>query len=117
MKIFNITIIPLASALVLGGAFLVTKDYVVIGAETHDFNYTMSWGSRSFDEAVWLAVDDIVRIEENLPPEVESFLVEMQPSSEELPTVHLAFDRVWLAKLKVGEISPENFIREHVDFN
>jgi len=117
MKIFNITIFPLAAALILGGAVLATKDHSTTEADPHNFDYTVSWGFRSFDETVWLAVDDIARIEENLPEEVGSFHVKVLPSDEALPIVYLDFDRENLAKLKAGEIAPEYFIRDHVDFN
>ncbi|MFB0517184.1 MAG: hypothetical protein ACETWG_11360 [Candidatus Neomarinimicrobiota bacterium] len=117
MKIFNFTIIPLASILVLGGAMIVTRDYTTIETDTHEFSYTASWGSQSFDEALWQAVDIIARIEENLPPEIESFHIKIQPSTEELPVIQLDFERVYLLGLMAGEIPPETFIREHVDFN
>jgi len=117
MKIFNIIIFPLAAALVLGGALLATKDYSPVKLETHDLRYTVTWSSRSFDEAVWLAVSEIADIEDSLPREIESFHVEVQPPDEAMPVIHLQFNRVSLAKLKAGEIAPENFIREHVEFN
>ena len=117
MKIFNIIIFPLASALVLGGALLATKDYSPVKTETYDLRYTVTWSSRSFDEAVWLAVNEIADIEDSLPREIESFHVEVQSSDEAMTVIHLQFDRASLAKLKAGEITPENFIREHVEFN
>lgn len=117
MKIFNIIIFPLASTLVLGGALLATKDYSPDKTETHDLRYTVTLSSRSFDEAVWLAVNEIADIEDSLPREIEIFHVEVQPPDEAMTVIHLQFDRVSLAKLKAGEIAPENFIREHVEFN
>ena len=117
MKIFNVTLFPLASALILGGALLATKDHSPDKTETYDLRYTVTWGSRSFDEAVWLAVNEIADIEDSLPREIASFHVEVQPPDEAMPVIHLQFDRASLAKLKAGEIAPENFIRERVKFN
>ena len=117
MKIFNVTLFPLATALVLGGAFLATMDYTTLDSKPHTLRYTATWGPRSFDEAVWLAVSEIADVEDTLPREIESFHVEVQPPDEAMPAIHLQFDRASLAKLKAGEIAPENFIREHVEFN
>ena len=117
MKIFNVTIFPLALALVLGGALLATKDYSTVKTEVRDLSHTVTWGSRSFDEAVWLAVSEMADIEDSLPREIESFHVAVQSSDEAMPVIHLQFDRASLTELKAGEITPENFIREHVEFN
>jgi hypothetical protein len=117
MKVLNVTAIPLASILVLVGGLLATRDYTTIEEPEQSFEYKTPWSSNSFDETVWLAVDDIARIEDNLPPEVTTFRIEVQPSGMDFPNVYLKFDRVCLAQLKTGEISPEYFIREHVEFN
>jgi len=117
MKLLNITIFPLASALVLGGALLTTKDYAANCTEANDLRHTVTWGTRSFDEAIWLAVDNLVDIEDGLPYRVDNFHVEVQAADEAVPVIHLQFNRESLAKLKAGKITPENFIREHVKFN
>jgi len=117
MKLLNITIFPLASALVLGGALLATKDYSTNRTEAHHLRHTVTWGTRSFDEAVWLAVDNLVDIEEGLPYRVDNFHVEVQSADEAMPVIHLQFNRESLAKLKAGKITPENFIRKYVEFN
>ena len=117
MKVLNITVFPLISALVLGGALLATKDYSTNRTEANDLRHTVTWGTRSFDEAVWLAVDNLVDIEEGLPYRVDNFHVEVQAADEAVPVIHLQFNRESLAKLKAGYIAPENFIREHVKFN
>ncbi len=117
MKVLNITVIPLVSALVLGGALLATKDYSANRTEAHHLRHTVTWGTRSFDEAVWLAVDNLVDIEDGLPYRVDNFHVEVQSTDEAVPVIHLQFNRESLAKLKAGKITPENFIREYVEFN
>ncbi len=124
MKLFTITAIPLVSALVLGGAFVVPRDDHTVTTK-HDnategnaknLRLIVDWQSRSFDEAVWLAVDRIATLEENLPEQVENFQVEMQPAGDTQIAVQLAFSRSDLAALKAGDLSPEDFIREHVRF-
>ena len=117
MKVLEVTAIPLASVLLLAGGLLATRDYSAIDDPEQNYEYEMPWYSSSFDETVWMAVDDIARIEETLPPEVTVFTIEVLPSGSEFPALYLKFDRVCLAQLKAGEISPEYFIREHVDFN
>ncbi|UCH11185.1 MAG: hypothetical protein JSU61_04665 [Fidelibacterota bacterium] len=117
MKVLEVTAIPLASVLLLAGGLLATRDYSAIEKPEQSYEYETPWYSSSFDETVWLAVDDIARIEDNLPPEVTRFRIEVQPSGNDFPALYLEFDRVYLAQLKAGEISPEFFIREHVDFN
>ena len=116
MKILNITVFPLASALILGGALLATKDYSPVKPETRVLRHTASWGSRSFDETVWLAVDELAGIEDGLPPAVENFHIEVQSTDEAMPVIHLQFNRESLVKLKAGKITPENFIRGYVEF-
>ena len=116
MKVFNITAIPLASVFFLVAGMLATRDITPTKVAA-PFDYSVSWGSRSFDEAIWLAVDEMARLDENLPPEIQRFHVALESAGELMPTVYLDFDRVYLAQLKAGEISPEMFIREHVDFN
>jgi len=85
MKLLNITLFPLASALVLGGALLTTKDYSTNRTEANYLRHTVTWGTRSFDEAVWLAVDNLVNIEDGLPYRVENFHIEVQSADEAMP--------------------------------
>ncbi|UCD38938.1 MAG: hypothetical protein JSW54_05525 [Fidelibacterota bacterium] len=117
MKVTKIIVLPLAYVLILSGVLLATRDYATIKDVPTSFEYNTAWHARSFDEAVWFALDDIARIEDNLPPEVENFRVAIQSPDETIPKVHLEFDRVSLTRLKAGEISPVNFIRDHVEFN
>ncbi len=117
MKVLNITVFPLVSALVLGGALMATKDYATNRTEVRDLRHTVTCGARSFDETVWLAVNDLADIEDGLPRIVENFHVEVQAADEAVPVIHLQFNRESLAMLKAGFIAPENFIREHVKFN
>ena len=117
MKIFNVAAFPIASVLALTGGLLVTRDVSRIETQTQDFQLTTSWGSQSFDEAVWLAVDEIAGIEENLPVEVDKFQVRVESSYEDIPPIYIQFDRASLIRLKAGEITPENFMRAHVTFS
>ncbi|UCH63438.1 MAG: hypothetical protein JSU77_03005 [Fidelibacterota bacterium] len=117
MKVLNITILPLASALVLGGALLTTKDYSANRAEANDLRHMVTWDGGSFDEAVWLAVDELAGLEDDLPRRVESFHVEILAADEAMPMIHLQFNRESLTLLKAGIITPEYFIREYVEFN
>lgn len=83
----------------------------------YTLRHTATWGSRSFDEALWLAVDEIADIEDGLPQEIENFHVVVQSTDEAMAEIHLHFDRASLAKLMAGEIAPANFIRDYVEFN
>lgn len=119
MRKYKIVILPLVAALVLVGVLLGTKDYSTIEADFFSLGYTVTWSpqSRSFDEAIWLAVTEMAQLEENLPPEVENFRVAVLASSDDYPVVYLDFDRANLQLLKTGEIPPELFIREYVGIN
>jgi hypothetical protein len=118
MKALNLTIIPMTMALILSGALLATRD-TSIPKETvlPDFDYVVFWGSNSFDEAVWLVVDEIARFEHDLPAQVLRFHVKVQSNDGAFPAVYLDFNRESLLKLKTGALSPEAFIRDHVDFS
>jgi hypothetical protein len=119
MKRYKIAVFPLVAALVLVGVLLGTKDYTTVEADFFSLGYTVTWSpqSRSFDEAVWLAVTEMAALEENLPDEVENFRVAVLSSDDAYPVVYLDFNRANLALLKSGEIPPELFIREYVGIN
>ncbi len=117
MRAFKITLLPLASALVLIGALLATKDYSTVNSDFFSLGYTATWGSRSFDETIWQAVTEMAELEENLPEEVDNFRVAVLPSDTDYDVVYLDFDRASLAGLKAGEIAPEMFIRDYVQIN
>ncbi len=107
MKILNITILPLATVLVIGGSLLATKDYSTVDTEIHILRHTVAWDSRSFDETIWLAVDEIARIEDGLHRSVEKFHIEVQATDEAMPLIHLQFDRESLENSR-PVISPRN---------
>ncbi|MFB0515823.1 MAG: hypothetical protein ACETWG_04355 [Candidatus Neomarinimicrobiota bacterium] len=117
MKLVKITVLPLAAALILVGVLLATKDYSTTETQFFSLGYTISWGSRSFDEAVWLAVEAIAVIEENLPEEVDNFRVAVLPTDSAYSVVYVDFNRAGLRQLKAGQVAPEIFIREYVSFH
>ncbi|MFC1484311.1 hypothetical protein ACFL5M_02055 [Candidatus Neomarinimicrobiota bacterium] len=118
MKALNLTIIPMTMALVLSGALLATRETSVLKETVSpNFDYVVFWGSNSFDEAVWLVVDEIARFENDLPSQVQQFHVKVQSNDGAFPAVYLDFDRESLERLKTGALSPEAFIRDHVDFS
>ena len=116
MKIVTIAAYVLASAIVCFGALLATRDYTTVEKDFFSLGYTVTWGSRSFDEAVWQAVTEMATLEENLPDEVENFRVAVVPSNNDYAVVYIDFNRDDLDSLKEGTISPEIFIREYVSF-
>lgn len=113
-----IGIIPLVAGLVLGRTITPVHDIAAAPDEIETLrNYTIEWHLRSFDETLWRAVSGIAAMEEFLPQKVARFQVEIKPAEDTYLPVVLAFDRIDLEHLKVGEITPEVFIREYVKFN
>lgn len=118
MKAPNLTIIPMAVALVLSGALLATREISALKETVSpNFDYVVFWGSNSFDEAVWLVVDEVARLENDLPTQVQHFRVKVQSNDGSFPAVYMDFNRESLVGLKTGALSPEVFIRDHVDFS
>jgi hypothetical protein len=118
MKAFNFTVIPMTMALILSGALLATRDTSTLKEDVSlNFDYVVFWGSNSFDESIWLVVDEIARTEEDLSRKVQHFRVKVQSNDGTFPAVYMDFDRKSLIRLKKGTLSPEVFIRDHVDFS
>lgn len=125
MKLLTVTFIPVVSALILGGAFMAHDEYgtepLTDNLATDDsFNslrYVMEWKSGSFDEALWLAMNQVATLEDGLPQQVENFQVEIQPEGSTQPSVHLVFRRTDFALLKAGAIAPEVFMRDYVRYH
>ena len=117
-KLITITIIPFALGIVLSRT-LPSGETVspAVEAESYVRNYTVGWGSRSFDEALWQTVAGIATIEELLPSHVQRFQVEIRSPNDVQPPVSLGFQRAALSRLKVGRIAPDVFIRDHVEFD
>ncbi|UCH09143.1 MAG: hypothetical protein JSU61_07810 [Fidelibacterota bacterium] len=79
--------------------------------------YSVTWGSHSYDEAVWRTVQRIAALEELLPPEVQQFQVEARGTQHPYPVIRLSFPRTALDSLKAGVLPPEVFMREYVAYN
>ena len=117
MKALTLTAFSLAVALALSSSLLVSRDRTAVNSATVRFQHTATWGAGTFDEALWLAIDELATMEELLPPSIERFHVLMRPAQDTLFTVELAFQRDALLRLRDGELAPEQFVRDHVDFN
>lgn len=117
MKVLNFTAFSLAVALALSSSLLVSRDRTAVDAATVRFQHTATWDAETFDEALWLAIDEVATMEEFLPPSIERFYVTMHPAQDSVFTVELAFNRAALLRLKDGDLAPEQFVREYVDFN
>ena len=124
MKLLTVTIIPVVSALILGGAFMAHDDYdagtladnVAADESVTNLRYVLEWDSGSFDEALWLAMRQVAALEDGMPQQIENFQVEIQPKGKTQPSVQLAFRRTDLALLKAGTIAPEVFMRDYVRY-
>lgn len=76
MKLLTVTIIPVVSALILGGAFMAHDDYdagtladnVAADESVTNLRYVLEWDSGSFDEALWLAMRQVAALEDGMPP-------------------------------------------------
>ena len=118
LKLLVIGFIPLVTGLVLGrAATLVPAISPAIEVGHNLSDYTVIWGPRSFDEAVWRAVERIATLEVTSPTRVERFQVEIRSSQDTYPPIVLAFDRIALEHLIAGKLAPEVFIRERVQFD
>jgi len=62
-------------------------------------SYTVAWGSRSFDDFMWQAVEGIAPMKDFLPSKVERFRIEVRSSKSDYPLILLAFDRLDLEVL------------------
>ena len=117
MKALNLTAISLAVALALSSSLLVSQDRTPVDVATFQFRHMAAWSLGSFDEALWLAIDEVATMEEFLPPSIERFHVTMHPVQDTVLVVELAFQRDALLRLKAGELAPEQFVRDYVDFD
>ena len=117
-KFIIITIFPFVLGIVLSRTLPPGETVSrAVEAESYVRNYTVGWGSRSFDEVLWQTVAGIATIEELLPSHVQRFQVEIRsPNDVQLP-ITLGFHRAALNRLKVGTIAPDVFIRDHVEFD
>jgi hypothetical protein len=80
-------------------------------------SYSVTWGSYSYDEAVWRTVQRIADMSEMLPPEVKEFQVEARSTLHHYPVIRLSFPRTALESLKAGTLPPEIFMREYVTYD
>ncbi len=125
MKLFTVAFIPVVSALILGSAFMVHDEYDAAPLTDNpaadesykSLRYIMVWNSGSFDEALWLAMNQVATLEDGLPQQVDRFQVEIQSKGTTQPTVQLAFSRTDFTLLKAGAIAPEVFMRDYVRYH
>ena len=116
MKLLNIAALSLATALVLSSSLLISKE-TDMEAAPGNLWHTVPWGAESFDEVLWLAVDEVAAMEDVMAPEVETIHLELHRSGDNAEEVQLVFDRAALIMLKAGELAPEMFVRDYVEFN
>ncbi len=127
MKIVGITVVSLASALILGGTLDTADNYeyaisTLNKAASEDvtrLGYTYQWDSKnnSFDTALWQAVGEISVYETVIPKSITSFGITLKHVDTSWSDIQVAFERAGLELLISGAIAPEIFIREYVEFN
>ncbi len=127
MKIIGITVVSLATALVLSGMPDTGDHYkhsttslVKAAAEnvTH-LGYTFQWDDKdnSFDSAFWQAVGEISSFESLIPNNITGFSITMKNVDTSWGDIQVSFDRAGLELLENGKIASEIFMQEYVDFN
>lgn len=123
MKLLTVTAIPLITVMVLGEAFTSAYhyEYLASAKAASDIEAVESLPgifkvpAGSFDEMMWNAIENTAKLEDKLPANVKDFRLTMPESGGSQPVV-LAFDRSDLRRLKKGRITPEEFVRNCVDF-
>ncbi|UCD37295.1 MAG: hypothetical protein JSW54_10740 [Fidelibacterota bacterium] len=83
----------------------------------HLRSYSTTWGSSSYDEAVWNKVQLIADMMDLLPPVVTTFKVQARSTLEPYPFIVLTFRRTALEQLQAGDFPPALFMREHVIYD
>lgn len=115
------TIITLMVFTSLLTAFALEIDIVPLGrslegAPAVQLSVAESPLANNFDEAIWMALGQVVSVEESLPSHLRNIVVELRPSVYVTETLRLRFSRDDLLQLKSGYLSPPAFIREKVKF-
>ncbi|MCK4577525.1 MAG: hypothetical protein KAU50_01965 [Candidatus Marinimicrobia bacterium] len=116
MKLVALALVPILSVLMVTGPSL-HKDQSQEVEDLSLFSYTLPWSYSSLEEAVWLAVDDVSHIQKYLPPEVDRYQVRIPPIADNTDVYVLVFGKASLEKLIAGDITSEEFVRDHVKFN
>ena len=116
MKLRVIIALPLLTALVLAGTFYTNTDNPAPELQ-REFVYKIDQGVRSFDETVWTALSDLSRMDGALPEGTRSLRVDITSNLASERVIQLSLDRDDLQQLVDGQVQPENFIRDHVQFN
>ena len=116
-RIAFLSLVLLISGVVLGRNISAPGEAVGASEVVYPLRiYTVVWGPRSFDEAVWRGVEWVANLAAGAPTVEERFQVEIRSATDAYPPVIVAFGREDLDRLARGLVAPEVFIREHMEF-
>ena len=78
--------------------------------------YAVVWGPRSFDEALWEAIEWIANLEDSVALHEDRFSVQLRYAGDSDAPITVTFNREDLNLLIEGSLAPAAFIRDRVEF-
>jgi hypothetical protein len=118
IPIIALSLLPLLLAGVAG--------YSLTGERELETKAELSWvyvsvaecpTARCFDEAIWNALENVANVESQLPDHLQTIVVQIRPDEHVAAPVKMTFSRSDLHRLINGDLSPDRFLRELVEFS
>ena len=114
-----LTITLLIASLLVGASVDWTDPSEGRAAETRveTLLFKVQAGDRSFDETVWLTLEQLAARDGEFPGTVRRLDVNIEPAAHSGNTIRITVDREDLTRMAKGEITYSAFIRDHVRFD